>query len=259
VKFFSKVAAVGASLVTAGALALTGVSMASGAAVVAPTPPPASPGCTAGAFDACNENGFILYNNPWNTGEALNGDVLWANSVNDWGVTSEQDKPGVSPTGVKTFVSAQRDYNNVPVSSLKYMNGQYAEAMPTAADPGLDAEAAYDIFLNGPINEVMIWVDNHGQTPAGAHIGAVTSFGVQYQVYHSSGGGVSFVRSANAQSGSTHILALFKYLEAKGIMPASDALTQWQFGWEICHTDGAQNFSVSHLTLNSNNQGNLAG
>ncbi|HEY3975663.1 MAG TPA: hypothetical protein VGM79_00215 [Streptosporangiaceae bacterium] len=38
-----------------------------------------------------------------------------------------------------------------------------------------DAEAAHDIWVNGLSKEVMVWVDDHGQAPAGSRV-ATTSF-----------------------------------------------------------------------------------
>jgi hypothetical protein len=201
--------------------------------------------CYAAAFQACNENGYILYNNPWNTAEASRGDGLWANSVSDWGVQSDQ---GNANTGsVKTFVSAQQDFNLVPVSSLTHLYSSFTEQMPPASQT-YDAEAAYDLFFNNYSGlEVMTWVDNHRQTPAGSVIAHPVIYGQHFTLWRS-GSTFSFVLDHNEQSGTVHLLAELHYLVRHGLISASDGLSQTNFGWEICSTTGRMNFSVSRYS-----------
>ena len=52
-----------------------------------------------------------------------------------------------------------------------------------------DGEAAYDLWLdngNGP-NEIMIWVDNHGQRPSGDDNGSVVIGGTAYELWSAVG------------------------------------------------------------------------
>jgi hypothetical protein len=61
---------------------------------------------------------------------------------------------------------------------------------------------------------------------------------------------VSFVLEKNETKGSINYLAILAWLHSHGMLRASDTLWQFNFGWEICDTDGkAQTFTVHSLTL----------
>jgi hypothetical protein len=66
---------------------------------------------------------------------------------------------------VETYPAVKEDFGNVPVLSFPTITTGFTESMPKVA--GLDAEATVDVWLNNFGIEIMIWVDNHGQTPAG--------------------------------------------------------------------------------------------
>ena len=103
----------------------------------------------------------------------------------------------------------------------------------------------------------MIWVDNHGQRPAGAQIGTATIGGVGYQVWSTSGKGavgnpVSLVLDSNQPSGSVNILADLQWLESNGYVPAGSGLNQIDFGFELCSTGGAsQTFNVTNYGISA--------
>ena len=88
-------------------------------------------------------------------------------------------------TSVKTYPSVQKTYPNEPVGQFTSMTSSYAESMPSIGD----FEAAYDIWLNKLSKEVMFWVDNHGQTPAGTKQGTVTLGGLTWTLYATGGVG----------------------------------------------------------------------
>ncbi len=69
----------------------------------------------------------------------------------------------------------------MPLKSLHLIQNGFTESMPSR---GVDAEAADDVWLNDDKIEVMIWVDNHGQTPAGKVINHAKIFGQRFAVWH---------------------------------------------------------------------------
>ena len=118
-----------------------------------------------------------------------------------------------------------------------------------------DFEDAYDIWLNGTAgaggDEVMIWTDNHGQTPAGSQMASVTFDGQSYSVWQATGGPITFVSDTNVTGGDLNLLPFFQWLISQGYEPANSTLDQVAYGAEIVSTNATQetfgfsNFSVS--------------
>jgi hypothetical protein len=218
------------------------------------TSPSASPAgpknwawCSSDAFGTFNtSDGFDLYNNKWNSSGNPGPQQICGNSGHDWQVTSTQR---AGNTAVLTYPSVQRNYPNQALSSFTSMTSSYAENLNATA--GTDAEAAYDIWINDLNKEVMFWVDNHGQTPAGAKVATVTLGGLTWNYYRESGY-YAFVLDHNAATGTVDLLAGIKYLISRGDLSASDKLWQVNFGFEICSTAGVpETFTVSNFTLAS--------
>jgi hypothetical protein len=192
-------------------------------------------------------DGLILYNNEWNSSYNPGPQQICGNSGHDWQATSTQR---AGNTAVLTYPSVQRNYPNEALSSFSSMTSSYAESMHAVA--GTDAEAAYDIWINGLKKEVMFWVDNHGQTPAGSKVATVTLGGLTWNLYETSSGYYAFVLDQNATTGTVDLLAGIKYLMSRGDLSGSDKLWQVNFGWEICSTAGApETFTISNYTLAS--------
>ena len=203
--------------------------------------------CTSGPSGTWNtSDGFDLYNNKWNSEGNPGPQQICGNSGRDWQVTSTQR---AGNTAVLTYPSVQKNYPNRALSSFTSMTSSYAENMNAVA--GTDAEAAYDIWINDLNKEVMFWVDNHGQTPAGSKVATVTLGGLTWDYYEDSDY-YTFVLDHNATSGTVDLLAGIKYLISRGDLSASDKLWQVNFGFEICSTAGAaETFTVSNFTLAS--------
>ena len=207
------------------------------------------------AADGYNTN---IANNMWGCGSVQPGQpgaycgrqTVTSSGPGNWSVTSEQ-KAG--NTGVLTYpdvaqVFTRGDNTDPPISAFSAITSSYAETMNATA--GTDAEAAYDLWLNNgnSTEEIMIWVDNHGQTPAGDDKGSVVIGGTTYKLW-SADGTVSFVRS-NEQSGTVDILAVLHWLQSNGYISSTADLGQVDFGWEICSTGGVpETFTVSSYTL----------
>jgi hypothetical protein len=204
--------------------------------------------CSSDAFGTFNtSDGFDLYNNEWNSSANPGPQKICGNNGHDWQVTSTQRAKN---TEVLTYPSVQKNYPNRALSSFTSMTSSYSENMNATA--GTDAEAAYDIWINDLNKEVMFWVDNHGQTPAGSKVATVTLGGLTWD-YYQENGYYAFVLNHNATSGTVDLLAGIKYLISRGVLSSSDKLWQVNFGWEICSTAGvAQTFTMSNFTLASN-------
>jgi hypothetical protein len=195
-------------------------------------------------FGAWNDGGYIVYNNEWNTSLA-GPQTIWADSFHHWGVSSDQ----AATTAVKTYPCVQQNYQNPKVTSLTYLRSAFGQSMPKAA--GLDAEAAYDIWLNNYDVEVMIWVDNHRQTPAGHVVAHVKIYGQMFALYRNGDSFYSFkIVKQHETSGRAHLLSALEWLQRHGYIGRSDTLTQVDFGWEIASTVGRNmDFTVTRYWL----------
>jgi hypothetical protein len=143
----------------------------------------------------------------------------------------------------------QKNYANPHVLSFHIIRNGFVDSMPHGA--GLDAEAADDVWLNNYKIEVMIWVDNHGQTPSGSVIGHVKMFGQNFAVWHG-GSDFTFALDHNETTGVTHILAAIGWLIKNNYVPSNATLTQVNFGWEIASTNGQpMDFKVSKYWLHT--------
>jgi len=197
-----------------------------------------------------NTNGFDVFNNEWNQSQA-GPQTIWADSYQRWGVVSKQ--PG--STSVKTYPCVQQNYHNPRLGSITSLSSTFAEEMPRAS-ANYDAEAAYDMFLNSYHGEVMVWVDNHHQTPEGSVISHAEISGRQYNVYHGTTHMFSFVLAGHQESaGHVNLLSALQWLIRHHYFSDSTKLTQVNFGFEIASTDGVpMNFTVTRFALRTNAQ-----
>lgn len=207
--------------------------------------------CKATKGNACTFGHWIVYNNVF--GPTPGTYVIHARSQSHWSVTAHQNGGGgCGGCAVEAYESAQWDYRSVRYSSIKYLYSSFSDTMPTGSlkKNGFDAEAAYDMFIKGSdTDEVMVWVDNQGQTPAGSRHGVAEIDRQKFDVYVS-GRTKSFVLKKNETSGTINYLAILRWLHRHRMLASSDTLSQFNFGWEICDTDGVtRTFTVHRLTL----------
>jgi hypothetical protein len=107
------------------------------------------------------------------------------------------------------------------------------------------------VWLNNYGIEIMIWVDNHGQTPAGNIIGHVTISGQSFAVWRR-GPSYTFALNRNETSGQTNILASVRWLMQQRYVPGRSTLRQVDFGWEIASTGGRpQAFAVTNYWVHT--------
>jgi len=227
-------------------------------ASAAATPPPTSSGsgtCTDPSFTTSSVFGsetlgaYTVSNNMWNAGGGGIAQTLSACSSSDWFVDANvADDDG----GVKTYPNSAYNFADPPaISSLASVTSTFGSSLPASGD----FEDAYDIWLNGTAasggDEVMIWTDNQGQTPAGSQVATVTFDGQSYTVWQAAGGPVTFVSETNVTGGDLNLLQFFQWLISQGYEPASSTLNQVAYGAEIVSTNatpetfGFSNFSVS--------------
>ena len=233
------------SVLTAAVMAaVAGIALALTSIAATPPGPPANPAFESSApFAAWNTGGYILYNDMWNP--SAGPQTIWGNSYSNWGMVSDQ-----KGTAVETYPCVQEDFNNPLITSLPTLTNTFTESMPDV--PGLDAEAADDVWLNNYGIEVMIWVDNVGQTPIGNIIGHTTISGQSFTVWFGGGTTYSFVLNGNETSGQTHILPALKWLQTHKYVPTTATLTQVDFGWEVASTDGSpMDFTMTSYWLHS--------
>jgi hypothetical protein len=199
-----------------------------------------------------NDGGATVRQEVWNPQPQLtkqdtkvfSGPLNFTSTINAAkGNTAVNSYPDISDTVTTTSNTP------APISGYNSLVSTYTENMN--ANTNTDAEAAYDIWLNDYGNELMIWVDNHGQRPAGNDTGsAITVGGVNYEVWDTGDHGTVSVVRSNAPSGTTDILGIIKALQAKGIYSSTAGLNQVDFGFETPSTGGVdEDFTVSAYTL----------
>jgi hypothetical protein len=229
--------------VATGATAMTAAASAKPAS--RPTTVPKHPKWESSKpFGAWNNGGFIVYNNEWNTSQA-GPQTIWADSYHHWGVQSKQ----ANTTSVKTYPCVQKDYKNVAYTKVTKLASTFTQSMPKST--ALDAEAAYDIWLNKYNVEVMIWVDNHKQRPAGTVIKHVTINKQKFALWRGSSTMYSFeLQGRQETKGTINILSFLGYLVNHRYLSRNDTLAQVNFGWEIASTDNRpMDFTVTRYSL----------
>jgi Glycosyl hydrolase family 12 len=222
------------------------------------TPPPTSAGSatctnpsftTSAAFGSETLGAYTVSNDMWNSGGGGISQTLSACSSGDWFVDANVADDG---GGVKTYPNSAYNFAVPPeISSLGSVTSTFGSTLPADGD----FEDAYDIWLNGTAatggDEVMIWTDNQGQTPAGSPVTTVTFDGQSYTVWRADGGPITFVSNANVTGGDLNLLQFFQWLISNGYEPSAATLNQVAYGAEIVSTNatpetfGFNNFSVS--------------
>ena len=185
----------------------------------------------------------------WNAGGGGISQTLSACSSSDWNVDANI---AADDGGVKTYPNSAYNFAAPPaISSLAAVTSTFGSTLPASGD----FEDAYDIWLNGTAgtggDEVMIWTDNHGQTPAGSQVATATFDGQSYTVWQAVGGPITFVSDTNVTGGDLNLLQFFQWLISQGYEPSGSTLNQVAYGAEIVSTNatpetfGFSNFSVS--------------
>ncbi len=189
---------------------------------------------------------YIVDNDMWNaTGNDVS-QTLNVCSYHSWYV--DDTIPAGTSTAVKTYPNVHVDYRNW-VTGYQPPLSRYPRITSTYAGHGPNAgiyEYAYDIWLNGVgtpgSSEVMIWTDNHGQTPGGSLVASnVEISGRRWDVWARSGNSyVAFVPSGGRAypSGTLTLTDFFHYLIHGGELASTSTLGQICYGIEVVSTGG---------------------
>jgi Glycosyl hydrolase family 12 len=202
-----------------------------------------------------NQAPYFVYNDAWNASAYQVSQTLYACSSSDWYVVATMNNDS-GDGAVKTYPNSHRDFDNHPlVTSLNSVTSTFADSAPSA---GI-YENAYDIWLNNAAEnyktEVMVWTDNHGQSPGGSAAGTATIDGRGYQAWRGTGSGgqyIALVADQNFMSGTVNLLDIFQWIAQKGWLPSDTELQQIDYGAEIVSTGNVpETFSYSNFAVNA--------
>jgi zinc protease len=213
---------------------------------------------TCDRYETYTENGYNLYTDEWG---ASSGQCVYANSSTNW--WSVANFP--SGSGVQAYPDSEISIGNVNLSSLSAVNSSFNFSVPNA--PWYDA--AYDLWTNGNVDEVMVWEDWNGNGPIASSYSCnqlgvsgcpfatnVSIDGVAYDVFQGNTGHnvVSFLRISKTTSGSVNLLDLMNWLANEGKLNSKTFSTA-DFGFEIGDTNGSQTFTLNSFSVSTSSGG----
>jgi Glycosyl hydrolase family 12 len=194
---------------------------------------------------------------PWTGGQGPQ--TITAYTFQRWSVTATDTDPSNAPGEVLTYPDASFNYYQLDTAASGYkappskydlnnitsLTSVFTESMPRLKK--LNAEAAYDLWLNNWQTEIMVWVDtspakdrnlaDDGMTKVGTY----TYSGQKFALWRS-GKGIKgfyvFLLNHNETSGSVNLKAMLATMVSLKYIPATSPLTQIPFGWEISDTGG---------------------
>jgi hypothetical protein len=204
------------------------------------------------------ENGYNLYTDEWG---ASSGQCVYANSSTNW--WSVADYP--DGTSVQAYPDTEIGLGNVNLSSLSAVNSSFNFSVPS----GASFDAAYDLWTNNNVDEVMVWEDWNNNGPIASSYSCnqlgvngcpfatnVSIDGVNYDVFqgYTNHNVVSFLRISKTTSGSVNLLDLMNWLANEGKL-TSKTFSTADFGFEITKTEGSQQFTVKSYSLSYSSGG----
>jgi hypothetical protein len=201
---------------------------------------------------------YYVTNDSWNASGYTGSQTLYICSAQDWWVVDNWNNSTgdgavkVSPNVQENFGTCCAKSGEPTLSSLGTITSTFQVTNPA---PNGIWEDEYDIWLNGIAssgsNEVMIWTDNNGQTPAGSVVGTTTIGGVAYTVWATSDNSyVAFVANTGFTSGTLNLSAFFSYLQAQGRLSSSSVLGQVDEGIEMVSTNSSnQTFTFNNFSI----------
>jgi hypothetical protein len=230
-----------------------------------------APGFAAGQQSTPNLLG--VNQDPWSSGQGPQ--TLKASSFQNWSVTATDTDPANASGEVLTYPDASYNYYQLNTAASGYtappaqydlnnitsLTSDFSESMPQLKQ--LDAEAAYDMWLNNWKTEVMVWVDTSPAKVRNLAYNGLTKVrtynygGQNFTLWHS-GKGITgfyiFLLDHNETSGTVNLKAMLETMVSLGYIPATSPLTQIPFGWEISDTGGKPvTFTMSRFEVNLKN------
>jgi hypothetical protein len=224
-----------------------------------------APGFAAG--QQSSPNLLDINQDPWSGGQG--SQLLSASSFQNWSVTATDTDPSDSPGEVLTYPDASFNYYQLgsptpakyDLNNITSLTSDFAESMPQVST--VNAEAAYDLWLNNWQTEVMVWVDtspgkdrnlaDSGDTKVGTY-----TFGGQNFSLWRNGSGITgfyiFLLDHSETSGTVDLKSMLETLVSLGEIPAASPLTEIPFGWEVSDTGGKPaTFSLSKFEVTLQN------
>lgn len=194
-------------------------------------------------FASWSNGGYTVSNNVWGSGAGPQ--TIYANSYGNFWVTSNQPSPGNT---VKSYPNSSKTINRT-LSSLRQVTSSVNLSVPSSGT----WDAAYDIWDNNYHYETMIWMNERQAGPLGSRVTTATVGGSTWNVYNGSNGvnkTFSFVRTSGTDSGSVDVLAVLRWIEARGWF-GNITLGKVQFGFEVFKTSGTETFRVNSYSVSS--------
>jgi hypothetical protein len=227
------------------------------------TPSPTTGGTGAACVTTAQKGECGPYSYPQIEGTSGNpsvGNNVWA-PISGWQSTLYADNPGnwwvmanmpSGNTAVVSYPSSGSNYGRA-LSSFSSLYSSFSENMN--ATGATSAWAAYDIWLNGGSNEVMIqhdFADNGACSGPSATFGGSGGVPVQHWYLCQFGSELVWKLTGDEQSGSVDILSMLTWLENHGYLSKNSTLESIGYGWEIASTGGVnEKFQVNSYSISA--------
>jgi Glycosyl hydrolase family 12 len=224
-----------------------------------PSTPPPSSACTNPAyvtsdpFGGISRNGYYVYNDAWNTGEA-GPQTMYVCNHNNWYVDSTQ----ANTTSVKTYPNVHKDINNqngLPYRDFSTITSTFAGRGPQVGSYNV----AYDIWLNGVgqrqgVTEVMIWTERFNAQPWEVKEATVTISGSAWDVWRYYGGPANYIafvpQGGPLYSGSLNLKAFIDWGISAGKIPQGPTINAIGYGCEFRSTNNTrQRFTLTDFSV----------
>jgi hypothetical protein len=180
-------------------------------------------------------------------------------SHGNWSVSVRADNRA-HDGAVKTYPNVHRDYHDWGTDHEPRLSSFRSIASTFASrSPGVGIyDGAYDIWLGGVADdsstELMIWTDNHRQTPAGEVVARHIAFSHRTWKLGATRDhrDLAFVPDRPLHHGRIALKKRFAYLVAHDYLPHRSTLGQVCFGYEMVSTNGTtQRFKVDRFSVTS--------
>jgi len=161
------------------------------------------------------------------------------NSVTSWNVVSSVPTGG----GVKGYPNTAINKIGKTVSAYT-SSSSYNYSTPS----GTYWDAAFDCWVP---TEVMVWEGNSGSVgPSGSKVYSNQSIdSATWNVYWKSGGPLSFVRTSNSTSGSSHLGTFFRWGATKGYFSSGGTIGAIGIGFEIFGSGSSHTWKMNSCSI----------
>jgi hypothetical protein len=207
-------------------------------------------GSAANPQNGLTLRGYYVSADTWNFGPYPGSrEKLYICNFNNWYAKVDvNDNNGDG--AVKTYPNVHKDYSSPAVRSFRKIASTFAHTAPRRGA----WDYAYDIWLNGLNDELMIWTQSRGRqahVPGIPTVGHASIGGVRYTIHHT-GGYTAYDMRRTHTSGRVPLLAIMKNAMSRGLIPRSATLAQIDYGVEVCDTGSiSTKFQVNNFSIAS--------